>query len=181
MCTRRVLAGSVQQNHLWLARTNAYELGLWSAAGAPIKSVEVLNSPWMTSWTQSTPTQSRTEPPRPVVRAVTEDATRQLWVLGSRAIANWTPPPPAAGVTRPGGRGPVTGGPGAAADPERVRRNVSVVEVLDPGTRRVVATQYFQGRSLRMLSAGLFAEARESSGGVAIWDILQATLVRPVR
>jgi hypothetical protein len=139
--------------------------------------VNVANSPWFTTTVPQPAKYDRNASPGPNVFHIHEDKPGRLWVEGHIPSAEWKPlPPPAAGADR-GVVMPIGGG--RAPNAARQNMMISVIEILDPATNRVVHSQQFKGRNLRLVSPEYISEVREDRDGAVVEDIFKVELKRP--
>ena len=106
-----------------------------------------------------------------------EDQGGRIWIEGHIPTAAWKPSAPIAS----GGRRPmnIPIGGGIAPKPERLRMLMTLIEVLEPGNNRVMLTQKYPGRSLRLISPDFVSEVREDSDGAVVLDIFKVEIKRP--
>jgi hypothetical protein len=176
-CEHRVIGASQTPGHLWLAPVNTFAAELWTAAGTRSLRVEMRGAHWFEPWT-SDPVRGADVRPRNTITRVVEDTQRRVWVAAKTTIDRWTPPP--AGSER--GRA-ATGRSGSTVSfndmnpsPELLKRSATVVEVLDPVAGRIVVSQRFDGRAIRLLTPEFAAEFREDRDGVAVLDLYRMSI-----
>jgi hypothetical protein len=178
LCGPRLVARSHTLGRIWSTQGNAYEIEQWSPSGQLLQSVSVTQSSWFTPWPRSGAFDFRARP-NSTIRGIAEDKAGRIWISGDGPIANWTPMPPPKVARAPGRSGNNVPPGGVPPNPERLKRLISTIEVLDLSTKRVYASQSFPGRLFRMISAEYFGEAHEDANGIPVWDIYKAEITKP--
>jgi hypothetical protein len=178
VCSRRFVTASVQPGTFWSHPINAYVLEKWDTAGKLERRISVIGSPWFRSWADRSRTTASPLYVRPVpeLRSLFEDQQRRLWVTGVVAAADWheEAPPEVRLPTDNRGRLPAEHALPRILD----GKYTTQVDVLDPASRRVVATARFEHVVLHDMGDGYFYSIREDpTDGFAILDIWRLQLV----
>jgi hypothetical protein len=173
-CAARRIARSRTPGNLWSARTETYAIEEWTTAGKRVQSIQVLGSEWLSEATSARLRQSgvRPNPTFPVLAGVHEDSATHLWVFGTRSNQQIVFPNP--GSTPPG----VARQPNSAAG--SVER-VSQIDVLDLGTRTMLASLRVDSLLLMPIGGGLLFSRRSDSAGYVVIDIWRVRLRNDVR
>lgn len=154
-----------------------YELSEWRSGGEILRRIAVLNSPWFTPVDSTKAIGGPDIRPQSAIDQLYEDGAGKIWIEGHIPTAEWRPTP----RTAPGARRPlnIPIGVGMAPKPERLRMLATVIEVLEPATKRVMLTQKYPGRNLRLISPDFVSEVREDADGAVVLDIFKVGIKRP--
>ncbi|MEP6835496.1 MAG: hypothetical protein ABJB74_19070 [Gemmatimonas sp.] len=178
-CDLYETAPSLRVNQFWAIPVDAYEVQEWGADMRPARRLTIAHSNWFTEWTSNA--MGPDVRPNPRLERVFEDARGQLWIEGHSSIANWTLVPrkqnPSASKDRGGANIPIGGG--AGPNPEALKRTITIIEVLDVAGSKLVLSQQYAGRTLRMISPDLIAELREDADGIPVWDVFKVAIKKP--
>jgi hypothetical protein len=181
VCSWRSVARSRSNGTFWSFSANAYVIEQWDTAGTLRRSISVGGSTWFAPWNthpQGSPSALRVRP-LTKIQSVAEDAQGRVWVGGVGPATNWkADPPPPATVPAPSARAPVP------SDPTRKmvldEKYASVIEVLDPVSRRVVVSRRIEGLVVRLISAEYAYTVREDpTDGFAVFDVWRLQIKSP--
>jgi hypothetical protein len=143
-----------------------------------------VGSDWFTDWRQGVPFDTGLHPRPSSIISVVEDTTGRLWVLGAFTPPGWTPRAPDQkrdGVSL-SADGYLVSGPNVAAAEEWIHRVssrfASIVDVVDPAHRQVVASATFPGE-LHILSPCVVYRTIETPAGDLVIEILTLRLRDP--
>lgn len=143
-----------EQERVWTAFHNRYELELWDDSGERLEHL-ARSVPWFTAWTAY-------EPPIPTLRSIRQDADGLLWVLINVPDSRYRQPtvPP-------------------AVDDVSVwdLRSDTMIEVIDPGRAIVVAQRRFDPLFTQFVGPLVYAH-REGADGEIVVDVYRLSLQR---
>jgi len=141
---------------VWTARRNVYELERWSLDGQLLETI-ARRPPWHAPWIRWN---SRTdvEPPPARLMSLWRDRTGLVWTLSRVADAQWKPVP---------GRSLGKEAPFPPAGEIRERED-TILEVIDPRSRRLVTSRRFDEAFDHFLPDGRIAELTEDDHGIVI-------------
>ncbi len=152
---------------IWDIPWLAYQASRWGSSGATLHLQR--DVPWFRTVTDIRPP-GQQRPPSPWVMGIWMDQARQLWVMLRVPDENWRPQ--AGAVARR------SDGPGVIAFD---REYDTIIEILDPATGRVIATERFDQALWRLMPGGLVSWYREEEDGEPHLEVWQLTLTRPTR
>jgi hypothetical protein len=147
---------SVSAGSFWSAETLRYRLHRWSTDGMPLMSLE--RAPEWFSVQSAGGVGNPAKPPPPRVRALEVDTDGLVWVFVSVPARAWRAAWP-------------SGMPSAVSEIplNKLRTDLlfdTMIEVIDPGTRRLVASMYYEGNIMAALPNGSAAMYEVSRDGV---------------
>lgn len=137
------------RGEVWLGMVNRYRLELWSLSGQRLRVLERKTS-WFEPWQNHSGDVARDRPP-PRLLSLRADADGLLWVLIQIADANYKPLYPPDGREHP-----------MYDVRDEARISDTVLEVIDPRTARVIATQRFDGALNWFFADGLVSEVNQN-------------------
>jgi hypothetical protein len=160
----RQLAPGVIDGQVWSAHSRAYVIEAWDLQGNRTDRL-TRTAPWFWEWDEILAlTGSR--PPYPMIRSIVQDADGLLWVMINVADENWRPLP----------RGYVRMERPVPRDQDN-RLYDTIIEVIDPSRREVIAHGRFDPRFIRMHGEYLYSY-EEDEIGVPIYTIWRVRIER---
>jgi len=127
---RRVISPPTEVGSFWSLRGTQYQLEEWDSSGQLLRTIN-RNVEWFEPWFEPPARNAREQAPPPSPIGVYQDSEGLLWTLVHVADENWRPLPP----------GDVTeGGATITTMQQRNRLHDTIIEVIDPGLRRLVSS-----------------------------------------
>lgn len=150
---------------VWVGRRNRYELELWSSTGS-LKQRLRRDADWFPSWSGFIRGEGTRVRPRPVLGLAAEDPQGLLWTVVSVAAHKWSPD--------------LRGGELSPLDVDKNANRDSMIEVITPQTRRVIARARIEAAIFGIADAHdarvLYTHRATSSGEIAV-DVWRAELI----
>jgi hypothetical protein len=177
-CAWRNFSVSPARGTIWTIARHAYAIDEWDRSGKRLSAIEVKNDAWFDRWDPSviTPRGQRL-PINAVIQEIHADSTGLLWVMATAPDGEFrhgTNPPVSGPSFRPAGASR------AYHDSLASGRSTwsTIVDVIDPGEMRVVASQRFRTRTMRMTSQGFLYSIRIVGGDFDVMDIWRPVITR---
>jgi hypothetical protein len=172
-CMIRYLARAARTGTIWSLRQDEYRLEEWSPNGTALRTIAVSGSSWFPDWVseQLRSGQGRIGPATPAfVGFWVEDATGYVWAVGLA-------PRDGRIELKAGTRRGVIAGQPSNSEAQAVR--TTIVDVIDPSRRIVLASYRFDGRIMGVASPGVLYSRREDKDGYVSIDLWAAHLSQP--
>jgi hypothetical protein len=144
----------------WTGKPGTYAVEQWSIDGTQRTTV-LRNAEWFKPWLDWD-SRSDIHPPPPRLMAVLEDRQQLLWALLTVPDAKW----------KASAKG------GMATVGEQERRFDSIIEVIDPASRQLLASLRVDGMLVSLFGNSFVAQTREEDSGEVVVDIWQLSLFR---
>lgn len=152
------------RGNIWSTRRNSYVLEEWTAAGEKIRQLE-RSAAWFHPYELREPLRPNS-PPQPHIERIHVDSSGLLWVFAAVPALDWRENIVARKPT-----------PGILPGFEPTSLSGiydTIIEVIDPVTRRVLVTQRFDGFMWGMLSDSMmFSDAQDQAGfpTLQVWRV----------
>jgi hypothetical protein len=156
-------------NDVWISYVTQYKLRRYSSAGEVLDSLE--RQPAWFPPSDGIPAPSPRRAPSPIVAGFRADSRGRLWIWLDRPRADWRNA--WEGISYPEGASEVR----VASLPPGYELWKSVLEIIDPVSRRVVARTELDGQVFAILQHDLVATWTELESGIPIVTIHRLTLV----
>lgn len=150
---------------IWSALKTRYEIQLWEDFKFPTLVISRHVS-WFPAWREMNPRAPDLEPPQPIIRSVSEDQDRRLWVLFSVAKEDWNP-----GPFRPDGPAP------ALSFQDHMKYYDSMIEVIDEKSWSVVASARFPELLISFVEDSYLWSVEEAGDGHVSLRVFRARVV----
>jgi hypothetical protein len=157
VCRNAQLAANRDGTGVWILSAARYELEEWGLDGRWVRTLSIRSSPW---YVPAPPPEARRDGARgsTSVYALRESGDGLIWVIAQippqgeppQSVRDWT------------------------------RSNVTVIEVIDPLRRRVIASQTYKGAFMEFVAGTDLIYSHEyNSDDVLVPRVVRPLLVRP--
>ena len=142
---RRVLSSPHEKATVWSSRGTRYRLEEWDKSGQLLTAID-REVEWFEPWTQPPARNAREQPPPSTAIDIEEDREGRLWSLVSVADEDWLPLPPGGGTSD---------GLTFTTMEQRNRLHDTMIEVIDPGSGRLLASARIDEHLLGFAGRGI--------------------------